>query len=231
MRLLQASLALMLLAACGGEIDASPRRSDGVPLLAVLAAPEGAGTRELRAGRVSEARLLLESALTDDPDRVAALNDLAVSYYLEERVGAARQLYEEVLARGGPREQIAALVNLAELYALDDFTAAATAHIDAARAIDPARPEPSYALAMLADASGDDARAQAALREALQKDEGGAARHELAFAYPEERLHLEALVAEAVGDAAGAEGRWRALAEGRFPALADAARRHLAEAP
>jgi len=231
MRLLLASLALILLAACGGEMDASPRRSDGVPLLAMLAAPDGAGTRELKAGRVSDARALLESSLTDDPDRVAALNDLAVSYYLEERVGAARQLYEEVLARGGAREQLAALVNLAELYALDGSAAAASAHLDAARAIDPARPEPIYALATLADASGDEVRAQALLREALQRDEGGAARRDLAFAYPEERLHLEALVAEAAGDVAGAEERWRALVAGRFPALAAAARRHLAEAP
>ncbi len=233
MRLLRASSALLLvlLAACGGQPEAEPRPSDGVTLLAMLATPEDAGTRELRAGRVGEARALLESVLASDPDRVAALNDLAVSYYVEERLGAARQLYEEVLTRGGPREQQVALVNLGELYALDGSLAAARAHLEAARAIDPVRPEPAYALALLADARGQQAAAQAALREAMQKDESGAARRDLAFAYPEARLHLEALLADAGGDASGAEARWRALSAGRFPVLALAARRHLGEAP
>jgi len=65
------------------------------------------------------------------------------------------------------------------------------------------------------------------VREALRRDEGGAARAALAYVYPEERVHLEALVAEAAGDPAARE-RWRDLAAGRFAPLATAAERHLA---
>ena len=54
-----------------------------------------------------------------------------------------------------------------------------------------------------------------------------ALRAALAYVYPEERVHLEALVAEAAGDPA-ARDRWRDLAAGRFAALATAAERHLA---
>jgi hypothetical protein len=49
------------------------------------------------------------------------------------------------------------------------------------------------------------------------------------FLYPEERLHLDALVAEAAGDLDAAVASWRELARGRFPALAQAAERHLEE--
>ena len=50
----------------------------------------------------------------------------------------------------------------------------------------------------------------------------------IAYAHPEERVHLEALLAEHSADASGAAAKWRSLAAGRFPALAAAAERHLA---
>jgi len=180
-------------------------------------------------GRLSEARAQLEEALAKDPDEIAALNDLAVSYSMEERFDAARHLLEEVLARGGPREQQAALVNLSELYALDGYLSAAHAHLASAKAIDPGRPEPLYGLALLADEQGDRVGSRAALREALEADRGGVARRELAFIYTEERLHLEALLAEASGDVATASSRWRELVRGRFPVLAQTGQRHLEE--
>jgi Flp pilus assembly protein TadD len=158
---------------------------------------------------------------------LAALNDLAVTYAAEQRFDAARALFEEVLARGGPHDQQAALVNLAELYALDGYLTAAEAHLASARAIDPNRPEPSYALALLADARGDRPGALVAIRRALDGDSAGTGRRALAFLYPEERQHLDALVAEAVGDAPIADARWREVARGRFRTLAQAALRRL----
>jgi len=158
---------------------------------------------DLRGGRPARARSQLEGSLAADPDGMAALNDLGVSYALEERFDAARQLLEEVLARGAPPVQQAALVNLGELYALDGYLDAALTHLASAREIDPTRAEPSYALALLADARADPAAAEAALREAL--------------------------VAEAAADKAGAGVKWRELAHGRFPALAATAQRHLEE--
>ncbi|HEX9290146.1 MAG TPA: tetratricopeptide repeat protein [Anaeromyxobacteraceae bacterium] len=232
MHLLRATPAMLVatLAACGGELEAaSPRRAESAPLLAALADPAGPATGDLRSGRLPAARARLEASLASDPDTIAALNDLAVSYSMEERFDAARQLLDEVLTRGGAREQQAALVNLGELYAVDGYLTAAHAHLASAKAIDASRPEPAYALALLADARGDRAGAAAALREALESDRSGAARRELAFLYPEERLHLDALVADAMGDATTADARWRELARGRFQALAQAAQRHLEE--
>ena len=230
MRALRLTPALLLvLAACGGQPEAAPRRSDGMPLLAVLAAPSAPAMRDLRGGRPSEARAQLEEVLAKDPYGMAALNDLGVSYSMEERFDAARQLLEEVLARGSPHEQQAALVNLGELYALDGYSSAAEAYLTSARAVDPTRPEPLYALALLADARGDRAAALASLREALEADRGALARRDLAFLYPEERLHFEALLAEASGDSVIASARWRELARGRFPTLTQAAQRWLEE--
>jgi tetratricopeptide (TPR) repeat protein len=223
-------VAAAALAACGGQVEPSTRRPDAAaPLLVTLAAAGAPGARELRTGQLPEARSRLEAILAADPDRVDALNNLAVSYYLEARGDAARQLLEEAVNRGGPREQQAALVNLAELYAVDGYLTAAQAYLGSARAVDPSRPAPSYALALLADARGDRPASLAAVRVAMRADEGGAARRAFAFAYPEERIHLEALVAEASGDATLAEARWRELRAGRFPVLAQAAQRHLEE--
>jgi Flp pilus assembly protein TadD len=195
--------------------------------MATLATPSGQAASDVRAGRLIQARTALEGMLAQNPDGLSALNDLAVTYAAEQRFDAARALFEEVLTRGGPQDQQAALVNLAELYALDGYLAAAEAHLASARATDPSRPEPSYALALLADARGDRATAISALGAALEYDRTGAARRALAFLYPEERLHLDALVAEAVGDAPTADARWRELARGRFRTLAQAAQRHL----
>ncbi len=223
--ILAISLALL---ACGGDVaDVQPRRPDGTPVTAILADPAGVTGRDLRSGRLADARTTLEGMLTHNPDGLQALNDLAVSYALEQRFDAARALFEEVLARGSSRDQQDALLNLAELYALDGYLTAAEAHLTSARAIDPSRPEPSYALALLADGRGDRAGAAAALRDALDADRAGTARRSLAFLYPEERTHLDALVAEALGDAATAEARWRELARGRFRVLAQAAQRRL----
>jgi len=219
------SLALM---ACGGELEASPApRAAGTPLASAVVAPSVSATGALRAGRMSEARVALEASLARDPETPGALNDLAVTYAAQERFDAARQLFEEALARGGAREQQASLVNLAELYALDGYLSAAQAHLDSARAVDPARPEPLYAQALLADARGDRAGATAALQAALDADRSGAARRDLVFLYPEARQHLDALAAEATGDTSLAQARWRELARGRFTSLAQAAARHL----
>jgi tetratricopeptide (TPR) repeat protein len=229
MRAFRTSLvvATVALAACGGQVEPAPRRVDGVPLLATLSGLGMPGTRELRMGRLPEARARLEMVLASDPDQVAALNDLAVTYYLEARFDAARQLLEETINRGGAREQQAALVNLAELYAVDGYLTAAQAYLGSARAIDPARPEPLFALALLADARGDRASALSLMRAALRADDLGVARRGFAFAYGEERQHLDALVAEAQGEPAGE--RWRELRAGRFPVLAQVAQRHLEE--
>lgn len=202
-------------------------RGDGAPLVATLASPGGAGADCLRAGDLAGARAVFEAALGADPDRLSALNDLAVSYVLDGHGDAARRLLDEVVAQGTPAEQQAALVNLGELYSEEGYVSAARAYLETARSIDPQRPEPIYALALLADARGDLAGARQAVRDALRRDEGGAARAGLAYVYPEERVHLEALVAEATGDPAARE-RWRDLATGRFAALAAAAERHLA---
>jgi Tfp pilus assembly protein PilF len=221
-----AAVAALVLAACGG---AEPRVPDeAAPVVATLASPAGSGSERLRAGDLAGARVAFEVSLGADPDRLAALNDLAVSYVLEGHAEAARRLLDEVVARGAPREQQAALVNLGEIYAVEGYLSAAQAYLETARGIDPTRPEPWYALALLADARADLAGARVALRRALELDEGGAARAALAYVYPEERAHLEALIAEGTGDQALAATRWRELSAGRFAALAAVAERHLA---
>jgi Flp pilus assembly protein TadD len=197
-------------------------------VLVTLASAPGAGPDRLRSGDLAGARAVFESALARNPDGLGALNDLAVSYLLEGHADAASRLLDEVVAKGAVGDQQAALVNLGELYATQGYVSAAQAYLDTARSLDAARAEPLYALALLADSRGDLERARAALRDALSRDDGGAARAAFAYSYPEERVHLEALVAEQAGDASAAAERWRALAAGRFPALAAAAERHLA---
>jgi FimV-like protein len=226
-----AVVAALLLAGCGGAVDARVGRSaEGAPLVATLASASGSGAEKLRAGDLPGARAVYEAALGANPDRLSALNDLAVSYVLDGHGDAARRLLDEVVAAGTPAEQQAALVNLGELYAGEGYVAAARAYLETARSIDPQRPEPIYALALLADARGDTAAARALVREALRRDEGAAGRATLAYVYPEERVHLDALVGEALGDPA-AKDRWKELAAGRFAALAAAAERHLASLP
>ncbi len=221
--------ALLALAACGGAGDLRPAiREDATPSVAALASPAGPGATLLRAGDLGGARAAFEAELTSDPDRLAALNDLAVSYYLEGHLDAARRLLDEVVASGRPREQQAALHNLGELYAVEGHAEAARAYLESARGVDTARPEPIYALALLASARGDAAQARALLREAARLDDGSG-RAALVFAYPEERRHLEALAADLASDRALADARWRELAAGRFPTLAAAAARRLAE--
>jgi Flp pilus assembly protein TadD len=197
-------------------------------VLATLASPAGPGPDRLRAGDLQGARAAFEADLARDPDGLEALNDLAVSYFLEGHADAARRLLDEVVAMGDLGNQQAALVNLGELYAAEGYLSAAQAYLETARGLDPARPEPWYALALLADSRGDLERARASLREALARDGGGAARAAFAYPFPEERVHLEALVAEQAGDGAVAAERWRTLSAGRFAALAAAAERHLA---
>lgn len=216
--------ALLLATACGG-VDPSAR-TGGVPVAAVLVEGSGAGIAELRAGQLAAARAGFESVVRSDPERMDALNDLAVAYHLAGHSEAARQLLDEVVARGGPREQQAALVNLADLYAGDGFLPAAQAHLDAAREIDPGRAEPAWAQALLADARGD-AEAPRLAAEALRLDPDGAMRRQMVFDSAEERTHLEAMVAEASGDRATALARWRELRAGRVASLAQAAERHL----
>jgi Flp pilus assembly protein TadD len=194
----------------------------------VLASPAGPGAALLRAGDLGGARASYEAELGGAPDRLAALNDLAVSYYLEGHLDAARRLLDEVVASGGPREQQAALLNLGELYAVEGHAEAARAYLESARGVDASRPEPLYALALLASARGD-AAAAAALWEKGARLDDGTGRAALIFAFGEERRHLEALAAEAAGDRSLSDARWRELAQGRFLTLAQAAARHLAE--
>jgi Tfp pilus assembly protein PilF len=218
--------ALALLAACGGQETFA--RAGGAPVVGVLVQGAGPGTAELRSGQLAAARGGFESVVRADPERMDALNDLAVAYHLEGHPEAARQLLDEVVVRGAPREQQAALVNLADLYSNDGYLPAAQAHLETAREIDPARAEPVYGLALLADARGDpDAPRLAA--EALRLDPDGAARRYLVFASAESRTHFEALFAETAGDRSLAQARWRELRAGRVPALAQAAQRHLEE--
>ncbi len=217
----------LLLAACGGAEQRNAARS-ALPAVSALASPNGPGADRLRAGDVAGARAAFEAALAGDPDRLGALNDLAVSYVVEGHADAARRLLDEVVASGGALEQQAALVNLGELHAADGYVSAAQAYLETARGLDPSRAEPWYALALLADSRGDLDEARATVREAMRRDEGGAARSTFLYIYAEERVHLDALVAEQAGDVAGAQEKWRTLASSRFAALAAAAERHLA---
>jgi Tfp pilus assembly protein PilF len=226
-RRLAGALVAAALAACGGAADVRVP-DDASPLVAVLASPGGPGAERLRSGDLAGARALYEASLGQDPDRLGALNDLAVAYALEGHGQAARRLLDEVVSGGDAREQQAALVNLGELHASDGFVSAAQATLETARGLDPTRPEPWYALALLADARGDLSDARVLLREALRLDDAGAARTAFAFANPEERTHLDALVAEAAGERVRAAALWRTLSGGRFAALAGSAERHLA---
>lgn len=223
------ALALLALAACGGAPELRPPiRYEATPAAGALASPGTAGAALLRAGDLAAARSAFEADLTAQPDRLAALNDLAVSYYLEGHLDAARRLLDEVVASGSPREQQAALQNLGELYAVEGHAEAARAYLESARGVDASRPEPVYALALLASARGDADRARALVREALRLDEG-AGRGALVFAFGEEKRHLDALVAEVTGDRAAADARWKEVAAGRFPSLAQAAARRGAD--
>jgi FimV-like protein len=216
--------ALALVAACGGQ-DPSVR-AGGFPVAGVLVRMSGPGSAEGSCPARTSARAGFESLVRGNPERMDALNDLAVAYHLDGHSEAARQLLDEVVARGTPREQQAALVNLADLYAGEGFLQAAQAHLDAAREIDPGRAEPAWAQALLADARGD-AEAPRLAAEALRLDVDGGSRRFLVFGSPEERIHLEALSAEASGDRAVALARWRELRAGRAPSLVQVALRHL----
>jgi len=221
---LPAALAVFVFG-CGG---AEPRPNGDAAPLAVTLDSAGPGAERLRAGELPQARAALEADLSADPDHLSALNDLGASYLLEGHGEAARRLLDEVVAKGSSREQQTALLNLGELYALEGYLDAAGAYLETARALDRSRPEPWYALALLSDARGDLGSARGSLRTAIRLDESGAARAAFAYAYPEERAHLEALVAEQSGERGSAVAKWRELAQGRFAPLAGAAERHLA---
>jgi FimV-like protein len=223
-------VALLALAACGGAADPSRLaiREESTPALAALVAPNTAGAALLFAGDLAGARATYESELAGSPDQLAPLNDLAVGYFLDGHVDAARRLLDEVVASGSPRQQQAALLNLGALYAVEGHATAAQAYLEAARGLDPARAEPHYALALLADVRGNPSGARSALREAVRLDDG-TARASFAFPFREGRRHLDALLAEQAGDTVAAAAAWRELAQGRFTALAASAARHLPE--
>jgi len=220
--------ATLTLAACGGGADA--RLADdpaAAPVIAAASSP--AGAELLRGASVQMARLELEADLAADPDRLDALNDLAISYCLDGHFDAARPLLDAVVAEGDPRAQQVALVNLGELYAVEGYLSAAAAYFETARGIDPSGPAPHYALALLADGRGDREGARAALREALRLDPEGEWRASLVAIIPAERLHLAALVAWVSGDRPRARALFRELSLARVPSLAAVAERHLAE--
>ena len=195
--------------------------------MAIASSPASAA--KLLSGDLSGARSSLESDLSADPERLDPLIDLAVSYAMDGHFDASRRLLDAAIAEGSAPAQQAALVNLGELYAIEGYLTAAAAHLDTARSIDPSRPGPHYALALLADGRGDFDGARDALREAIRLDPDGAVRDALVTVKPEEKLHLAALLAWSAGDRARAEPLFRALAQGRYPSLATAAERHLAE--
>lgn len=221
-RLLTCALAALTLSACGGGLDAAPRPGDALPGVLVAASED-----VQHGGTLAETRARLEARLAANPDRLDVLVDLATTWQLEGRPEAAQALLDEVVSRGAPSHQQAALVNLAALYSEDGYQNAVAAYLETARDIDPARPEPHYALALLASGRDDRARSQAELREALRLDPTGAARAALVFARPEAAQHLEALLADARGDADQAALRWREVARGSFPALAQIAEKRL----
>ena len=195
-------LALLALAACGGAPirPGSPSARTRRRRWPRSPRPARPGPRCSSPATWPGARAAYEAELAGDPDQLAALNDLAVGYFLDGHVDAARRLLDEVVANGSPREQQAALLNLGALYAVEGHATAAQAYLETARGLDLARPEPHYALALLADARGEPARrARAALREALRLDDG-TARAAFAFPFREGRLHLDALLAEQSGD-------------------------------
>ncbi len=219
---------VLLLAGCGGASGDSRAAADDSAPLTVTLGSVGAGAERIRAGDLAGARASFESDLSADPDKFSALNDLGATYLLQGHREAARRLLDEVVAKGNPREQQAALLNLGELYAIDGYLDAALAYLDTARAIDRTQAGPWYALALLNDARGELAGARLFLRSAVRLDEGGAVRAAFAYAYPEERVHLEAMLAEQAGDKGTAAARWRELAQGRFIPLVAVAERHLA---
>jgi len=198
------------------------------PLLAMLADPGAPGAESLRAGDLNSARSAYEAALGSDPTKLGALNDLAVAYAVAGHPQAARRLLDEVLSGGDTLAQQAALVNMGELHASEGYLSAASVCLETARGLDRGRPEPVYALALLADSRGDLAQGRSLMKEAMALDEGGGARSAFAYVYPEERVHLQGLVAEMLGDRVNAMARWRELSNGRFASLAAAAERHLA---
>jgi tetratricopeptide (TPR) repeat protein len=184
----------LALTACGGQLEPMPRRADAVAApvvveqespVALLADPAAARARQ-------------EAVLARSPDALAALNDLALTYLAESRPESARALLDEVVVRGGPREQQTALVNLAAVYAREGYLTAAVAHAEAARDVDPTRPEPHYLLALVAAARGDRALALSRVRDALRVDEGERARAALVFLEPSARRDLDLLVSLAV---------------------------------
>lgn len=200
MRRLIASLGLALaLSACGGQLEPLPRRADGVAAPVVVSTESPASLlADPAAARAREEALLARS-----PDALGALSDLAVTYLAEGRPEAARQLLDEVVARGGAREQQTALANLASIYAREGYLAAAVAHAEAARDIDPTRPEPHYILALVAQARGDRAQALARARDAVRLDPNGDARAALAFLEADSRRDLDAVLAVPLAERRG----------------------------
>ena len=210
----------------GGATPGSPRRRRSGARRRSRARRARLGA--LRAGDLAGARAVFEAALGEDPDRLAALNDLAVSYLIEGHADAARRLLDEVVASGTPREQQAALVNLGELYAAEGYVSAAQAYLETARAIDPARAEPLLRARAPRRRPRRPRRGRGRAREALRLDERGAARAAFAYVYPEERVHLEALVAEAAGDRALARGALAGALREPLRGARGGAERHLA---
>jgi tetratricopeptide (TPR) repeat protein len=218
--------------ACGGvegseqTLDRSP---GGAPIVGALAEQESAGSLKLRSGDLTGARSEYERSLGEEPDRFTALNDLAVSYALQGRFDAARQLLDDVVAHGDSLSQQTALLNLGELHAVEGYLSAARAYFESARSIDLTQPGPLYALALLSNVQGDGAVALELMQEAIELDTEGRHRAALVFVYPEERTHLEALLNEASGHKEMAAKHWVTLKESPFSALSGAALRRIGQ--
>jgi hypothetical protein len=159
----------------GGVVD---------PAVNIYIAPVGGGTTCFYGGIQTNLRGF--NSKTDRSWRKIGFGGI-FSRWNVKGLDAARRLLDEVVASGRPREPQAALLNLGELYAVEGHVEAARAYLESARGVDATRPEPLYALSLLASARGEPAQATAFLREAVRLDDGSG-RAALIFAYGEELL-------------------------------------------
>ncbi len=166
-----------------------------------------------RHGRSAEAKEAFLRVIDLDPGNAAAHNNLGTVLYVEHDFLRAGYATEDALSLAQDDEgRSIAEANLGELAALSGRMDAAEAHNDRALELAPETAHPYFALADLYDVTGrpEASRRMAALGVAL--DPLGASRRLMAFAWPEQELHHDALIAEARGDMKAARRLWTQLA-------------------